>query len=122
MLQIKGNHLSVAGIKFVPPQNYCIDIEGMESISPDGLRLISPEEDCHICFMTSEIQFDTPVDSLMDIFLDNVLEAEPPENMFNSNGTGFIWIEKPQASEKFSDYDKNNKHQEAVKSDKNNNK
>jgi len=30
--------------------------------------------------------------------------------------------QKPQASEKFSDYDKNNKHQEAVKSDKNNNK
>ena len=64
MLKIEGNHLSVAGIRFKLPQNFYIDIEGMESIHPDGLRLISPEQDCRIAFMTTEVEFDTPVISL----------------------------------------------------------
>ena len=73
MLKIEGNHLSVAGIRFKLPQNFYIDIEGMESIHPDGLRLISPEQDCRIAFMTTEVEFDTPVKSLLDIFADDVL-------------------------------------------------
>ena len=99
MLKIEGNHLSVAGIRFKLPQNFYIDIEGMESIHPDGLRLISPEQDCRIAFMTTEVEFDTPVKSLLDIFADDVLGTGIDNDMFNPNETGYIWIEEPQMSE-----------------------
>ncbi len=94
MLKIENNHLSVAGIKFKLPQNFYIDIEGMESVHPNGLRLISPEQDCGIAFTTTELEFDTPVKSLMDIFTDD----EPNDDMFKPNKTGYIWIDKPQTS------------------------
>ena len=99
MLKIEGNHLSVAGIKFKLPQSFYIDIEGMEGVHPDGLRLISPEQDCRIGFMTTEVEFDTPVESLMDIFTDDVLGTSATGDMFNPNATGYIWIEEPQMSE-----------------------
>ncbi len=99
MLKIEGNHLSVVGIKFKLPQNFYIDIEGMESVHPDGLRLLSPEQDCRLSFMTTEVEFDTPVKSLLDIFVDDVLGTGISEDMFNPNETGYIWIDEPQMSE-----------------------
>ena len=99
MLKIEGNHLSVAGIKFKLPQQFYIDIEGMESVHADGLRLISPEQDCRMAFMTTEVEFDTPVKSLMDIFIDDVLGTKIAKDMFQPNETGYIWIEEPQTSE-----------------------
>ncbi|MBQ7974977.1 MAG: hypothetical protein IJ300_04750 [Clostridia bacterium] len=99
MLKIEGNHLSVAGIKFALPQNFYVDIEGMEGIHPDGLRLVSPEKDSRIGFMTTEIEFDSPVNSLLDIFVDDVLQIGIADDMFSSNETGYIWIEEPQMSE-----------------------
>lgn len=45
MIKIIGNNeLSVAGIKFSLPLNFYIDIEGMETIHQDGLRLMSEEK------------------------------------------------------------------------------
>ncbi len=99
MLKIEGNHLSVAGIKFMLPQNFYIDIEGMEVIHQDGLRLISPEKNCRISFMTTEVEFDTPVNSLMDIFVDEALDIGIANDMWSPNKTGYIWVEEPQASE-----------------------
>lgn len=99
MLKIMDNHLSVAGIRFKLPQNFFIDIEGMEGVYQDGLRLISPEQDCRIAFTTTEVEFDTPVKSLIDIFTDAVLETGIAEDMFNTNETGFVCIEEPQLCE-----------------------
>ena len=99
MLKIKGNKLEVAGINFSLPQNFYIDIEGMEAVHPDGLKLLSPEEDCYISFMTTEVEFETPVESLLDIFVDNVLGTGIQEDMTKPNATGYIWIEEPQMSE-----------------------
>ena len=99
MLKIEGNHLSVAGIKFKLPQQFYIDIEGMESVHADGLRMISPEQDCRIAFMTTEVEFETPVESLLDIFIDKVLGTGIQEDMTKANTTGYIWIEEPQMSE-----------------------
>lgn len=99
MLKIKGNKLEVAGINFSLPQNFYIDIEGMEAVHPDGLKLLSPEEDCCISFMTTEVEFETPVESLLDIFIDKVLGTGIQEDMTKANTTGYIWIEEPQMSE-----------------------
>lgn len=99
MLKIEGNHLSVEGITFKLPQNFFIDAEGMETVQPDGLMLISPEEDCRIAFMTSEVEFDTPLESLTHIFVDDVLGIGIADDMFSPNETGYIWIEEPQMSE-----------------------
>ena len=99
MLKIKGNKLEVVGINFSLPQDFYIDIEDMEGIHPNGLTLLSPEEDCYISFMTTEVEFETPVKSLLDIFVDNVLDVGIQEDMTKTNKTGYIWIEEPQMSE-----------------------
>jgi len=99
MLRIKNNKLSTEGIQFTLPDNFYIDIEGMEGVHPDGLHLLSVEEDCIIGFITTEIEFDSPVESLLDIFMDDVRNIGIADNMFKENETGYIWIEEPQMRE-----------------------
>ena len=96
MLKITNKKLSTAGIEFSLPEKFYIDFEGMEGIHPDGLNLLSPEKDCYISFMTTEVEFSSPLESLMDIFFDKHIN-ENVINMFEeNNNTGYIWIEKPQ--------------------------
>lgn len=96
MLKFKGNYLSTAGIRFALPENFYIDIEGMEAINPDGLRLVSPEKDCSISFVTTEIEYESTVASLMDIFMDDVLFKDTQIDFLNDNETGYKWHTEPQ--------------------------
>jgi len=96
MLKITNKKLSTAGIEFSLPEKFYIGFEEMEVIHPDRLNLLSPEKDCYISFMTTEVEFSSPLESLMDIFFDKPFN-EKNINMFEeNNNTGYIWIEKPQ--------------------------
>lgn len=53
MLKIHGNKLSTEGIQFTLPENFYVDIEGMETLTSNGIRFLSVPEDCYINFMTS---------------------------------------------------------------------
>ena len=55
----------------------------------EGLLITNPK------FKVVEI----PLKSLLDIFVDDVLDIGIADDMFNSNETGYIWIEGPQMSE-----------------------
>lgn len=96
MIKIKEKELSVAGVKFNLPNEFFIDIEGLEEIQEDGLRFLSPEKDCSICILTSPIEYKSAVDSLMDIFRDDVLFEGIEFDFFKDNETGYKWIEAPQ--------------------------
>ncbi len=98
MLKINGNKLSTAGISFALPENFYIDIDGMEDYSEDGLRLLSPEKDCYISFITTGIEYESPVASLLDIFVDEAIFGDKTFDMFSENETGYKWIEEPQMS------------------------
>lgn len=100
MFKIKNNYLSVEGIKFLLPQNFYIDIDGMEDVHPDGLRLINPEKDCSIVFMTKDEEYDSLIVTLLETFIDPVLGIGIADNMFEENETGEIWIEEPKIKEK----------------------
>lgn len=74
MLKINGNKLSVAGIQFALPEEHYIDIEGMETVSDNGLRIVSDKEDYYISFMTSDIEYASTRASIEEIFVDTVVD------------------------------------------------
>lgn len=96
MIKISENKLNTVGIEFSLPENFYIDIEGMEGIHQDGLRLLSPEKDCRISFMTTEIEYESAVASLIDVFTDDAIGENIELDKFNDKETGYKWIEKPQ--------------------------
>lgn len=74
MLKINKNKLSVAGIQFALPEEHYIDIEGMETVSDNGLRLVSDNEDYYISFMTSDVEYASTRESIDEIFVDTVVD------------------------------------------------
>lgn len=71
MLKIHGNKLSTEGIHFALPENFYIDIEGMETVTSNGIRFLSVPEDCYINFMTSVRRCNSSKESINQNFCES---------------------------------------------------
>lgn len=60
--------LSTVGIQFVVPKSFYIDIENMEAVNENEIRLVPAEKDCYINFRAFDDEYDSTMDSLLDTF------------------------------------------------------
>lgn len=96
MLKINGNRLSAEGVEFMLPNGFYIDIEGMESVDKNGLRLVPKEKDCFIWMRTETDEFKTAMESLIDRFSDFIFESgSQMELLDDEEKTDYQWIVKP---------------------------
>lgn len=54
VLKIKGNQLSVAGVKYTLPNEFYIDVNGFPLESENGLCFVTPDKACTIQIHTAE--------------------------------------------------------------------
>jgi len=94
MYKITKGKLEIEGIEFVLPENFFIDASGVDGINPDGLRLLSPEFDVCIGLSTTELDFSSSMESLLDVFTD--CNGISHINMYENNETGYIWLSRPE--------------------------
>ena len=97
MLEIKGKTLSAEGISFTLPDGFYIDIEGMEGVEKNGLRLVTPEKDCFIWMRSERNELDNAMDALLDSFSDFVCESGSQIELFEDPGNSqYKWIVRPR--------------------------
>ena len=102
MLKITGNRLSTEGVEFTLPDGFYIDIEGMESVEKNGLRLVPKEQDCFIWMRTERDEYKSAMESLLDTFSDFVCQTGSEIELFEDpTKPEYQWIEKPN------EYDRN---------------
>jgi len=101
MLRINGNRLSAEGIEFMLPNDFYIDIGGMESVDKNGLRLVPKEKDCFIWMRTETDEYKTAMESLLDAFSDFVCQTGSEIELFEDpSKSEYQWIDKPNEYEK----------------------
>ena len=101
MLKITGNRLSTEGVEFTLPDGFYIDIEGMESVEKNGLRLVPKEQDCFICMRTERDEYKSAMESLLDTFSDFVCQTGSEIELFEDpSKSEYQWIDKPNEYEK----------------------
>ena len=99
MLRIIEAKLGIAGIKFALPERFCLDLDSDDATEMNGLKLISSEKDCLIKISTTDVKFNSAVDSLLDVFFFDVSECEIGGTLLFDEDFGYVWHEKPQSYE-----------------------
>ncbi len=89
--------LSTVGIQFVVPKSFYIDIENMEAVNENEIRLVPAEKDCYINFRAFDDEYDSTMDSLLDTFSDFIFESGSSVELYDDeNNHEYNWIEKPR--------------------------
>lgn len=67
MLKIKGNQLSVVGVKYTLPNGFYIDVNGLPLESENGLCFVTPDETCTIYVNTAETNSSSVEEDLKNV-------------------------------------------------------
>lgn len=70
MIKIKNGKLMVAGISFSLPDEFYIDVLGIDCLAENFLRFVSVQGNCIIDFTTSIIKFHSAIESIKDVFVE----------------------------------------------------
>lgn len=93
---IENCKLSSVGVQFEVPKGFYIDIENMEGVNADEIRLVPEEKDCYINFRGFNDVYDSVMDSLIDTFSDFIFESGSSIELYDDeNNHEYNWIVKP---------------------------
>ena len=97
MFKVNENcKLSAVGVEFIIPKGFYIDIENMEGVNENEIRLVPAEKDCYINFRAFDDEYDSTMNSLIDTFSDFVFESGSAMELYNDeNNHEYNWIVRP---------------------------
>ncbi len=97
MFKVKEScKLSAVGVQFVIPEGFYIDIENLEGVNDNEIRIVPVEKDCYINFRAFDDEYDSTMNSLIDTFSDFVFESGSAMELYDDeNNHEYNWIVRP---------------------------